>query len=145
MSRGLSLLELLVALALLAVVAGIGALAYGAMRPGLDLHAAARQVVMDLRSARVRAVAENMTVRVVFSTGASRYQRQQKRGSVYADDGRPVPLPDGIVIADCTAAGNGIGFKPRGNAATFGAVVLRNRQGAERRVIVDIAGQVRVQ
>ena len=36
------------------------------MRPGLDLRMAARQVVLDLRVARLRAIADNVNRRVVF-------------------------------------------------------------------------------
>ena len=46
-----------------------------------------------------------------------------------ADDGAAVRLPRGILISDCTATENGISFKPRGNAATFGTVILRNGNG----------------
>jgi prepilin-type N-terminal cleavage/methylation domain-containing protein len=144
-SRGISLLELLVVLALLSVLAGFAVLNHQAMRPGIDLRLAARQVVMDLRLARVRAVAENVSHRIVFPIGAGAYQHQRKAGASYADDGPAVPLPGGIRIADCNATGSGISFKPRGNAATFGTVILHNRVGEERRVIVDIAGQTRVQ
>lgn len=145
MSRGFSLLEVLVVLALVAILARFSVLNHQAMRPAFDLRMAARQVVLDLRVARMRAVAENVTRRVVFPTGADSYQHQRKAGGVYVDDGAAVRLPPGILISDCNATGNGIGFKPRGNAATFGTVIVRNRNGDERRVIVDIAGQARVQ
>ena len=145
MNHGLSLLELVVALALMAILGGAAVLNHHAMRPGLDLRMAARQVVLDLRVARRRAVAENVSHRVVFPIGAASYQPQRKTGSDYVDDGVAVRLPPGILISDCNATGNGISFKPRGNAATFGTVIIRNSSGAERRIIVDIAGQARVQ
>ena len=106
---------------------------------------AARQVVLDLRVARMRAIAENVNRRVVFPSGAEGYQHQRKSGAVYVDDGVIVRLPRGILIRDCTATEHGIGFKPRGNAASFGTVTLRNRNGDEAQVVVDIAGQARVQ
>src|SRR5579862_4078201 len=145
MNRGMSLLEVLVVLAVIAILAGFAVLDHQAMRPRLDLRTAARQVVLDLRVARMRAIAENVNHRVVFPTGAGGYQHQRKSGGGYADDGVVVSLPRGIVIGDCTAPENGISFKPRGNAATFGTVTLRNRTGDEQRVVVDIAGQARVQ
>jgi len=143
--RGISVLEVLVVVALLSTLGGIAVLSHRAMRPGLDLRLAARQVVTDLRVARLRAVAENVNHRIVFPNGAGSYQPQRKNGSTYVDDGVAVRLPRGILITDCNATENGIGFKPRGNAATFGTVTIHNGDGDERRVIVDIAGQVRVQ
>ena len=143
--QGLSLLELLVAVALVSVAAGIGAINHHAVRPHLLLGMAARQVVMELKVARMHAVARNANHRVVFPSGGSNYQRQRKQGSSYIDDGAPVPLPAGVVISGCNAVGSAIGFRPRGNAATFGTVTLQNAGGEVLRVIVDIAGAVRVQ
>jgi prepilin-type N-terminal cleavage/methylation domain-containing protein len=144
-ARGFSLLELVIVLSLASILAGIGVLSHRAMRPALDLSAAARQVVMGLKVARMRAAAENVNHRIVFSAGAGSYQAQRKGGSGYANIGAPIPLPRGIVVVDCNANGSAIGFRPRGNAATFGTVTIGNDQGDVRLVIVDIAGQVRVQ
>lgn len=141
----MSLLEVLVGLALMAVLAGVSVLHHQAMRPALDLRVAARQVVLDLRLARMRAITENVSRRVVFPNGADGYQHQRKSGGFYVDDGVVVRLPHGILISDCTATENGISFKPRGNAASFGTVTLRNRNGEAQQVVVDIAGQARVQ
>ena len=143
--HGFSLLELVVVLSVASVLAGIGVLSHHALRPRLDLRDAARQVVMDLKVARLRAAAENVNHRIVFTDGGGTYQPQRKSGSSYTNTAPPVALPQGIVVADCTANGNAIGFKPRGNAATFGTVTIRNRLGEARQIVVDIAGQVRVQ
>jgi hypothetical protein len=101
--------------------------------------------MFDLMSTRLRAVASNRNHRVVFPVGAASYQRQWRNGSVYTDLGGPIALPRGIVVASCNAAGQAITYRPRGNAATFGTIVLRNQHGEERQVVVDIAGRVRVQ
>ncbi len=133
------------ALSLASILAGIAALSHHALRPRLDLRDAARQVVMDLKVARLRAAAENVNHRIVFTNGGGTYQPQRKNGSSYTNTAPAVPLPPDIVVADCTANGNAIGFRPRGNAATFGTVTIRNRFGEARQIVVDIAGQVRVQ
>jgi prepilin-type N-terminal cleavage/methylation domain-containing protein len=143
--RGFSLIELIVVVALASILAALGVLAHQAVRPGLNLSMAARQVVMDLKVARMQAIARNTAQRVVFTSGGSRYQPQRKMGASYIDEGAAVELPSGIVVMDCNAAGSAIGFRPRGNAGTFGTVTIANARGEVRRVIVDIAGQVRVQ
>ncbi len=120
-------------------------LGHQAMRPTLDLSAAARQVVMDLKVARMRAAAENVNQRLVFTAGAGSYQPQRKSGGVYSNIGPAVALPPGIVVEECNATGSAIGFRPRGNAATFGTVTMRNGKGEVRQVVVNIAGLVRVQ
>lgn len=142
-ATGFSLLELIIVVALVAILAGFGVLGHHAMRPGLNLMMATRQVVMDLKVSRMHAVAKNATYRVVFA--ADTYQREHKQGTRYTADGPPTSLPAGITIAGCTAAGAAVSFKPRGNAGSFGTITLRNEQGTIRQVVVDIAGQVRVQ
>jgi prepilin-type N-terminal cleavage/methylation domain-containing protein len=141
---GFSLFELIVTVALMSILGAIGALGHRAMRPGLDLSSAARQVVMDLKVTRMRAVARNVNHRIVFAEGGGSYQPQRKVGSQYSDEGPPVSLPSGIAILNCSALNAAIGFRPRGNATTFGTVTLRNAVGATRQVVVDIAGGVRM-
>ncbi len=144
-AAGFTLLELVATLALLAILSALAILDHHAVRSRLQLGAAARQVTLDLKLMRLRAITRNVNHRLVFTTGSAYYQRQHKRGSSYTDDGPAVTLPRGIVITDCTAANDAISFRPRGNAGSFGTVTLQNASGEVRRVIVDIAGQVRVE
>ena len=143
--KGLTILELTVTLALAAALAGVGVLGHQALRPGLNLMMASRQVVMDLQSTRLRAVARNSDERVVFFIGGTSYRLQEHVGSTYNDQGNPITLPAGIIIQECTARGAAISFRPRGSASVFGTVTLQNARGEVRSVVVDIAGQVRVQ
>lgn len=142
---GFSLLELIITLSLASILAGISVLSHRALRPSLDLGTATRQVVMDLKVARMRAVSSNVNHRVVFREGGNTYQSQYKNGSGYLDDGVGIALPRGIVIAACTAKDAAISFRPRGNASSFGTVIIRNANGDVRHIIVDIAGQVRAE
>lgn len=145
-SRGLTLLELVVALTLAGV---LGAVAVPTVQRQLErwrLAAAVRQVVMDLKLARARAIAGGTAQRVRFAVPGTSYrrERQQRPGGDYAPVGPATALPDGVWVVDCTAAGDGIGFRPRGHAITFGTVTLRGAAGDERQVVVDIAGRLRV-
>lgn len=141
---GFTLVELLVALALFATLSAIAVPGYARMLARWRLDAAARQVVMDVKLARARALADTAGHRVRFPNGG-RYQHERQGASgTYAADRPATRLPDGIEITDCTAAGAGIGFRPRGYAATFGTISLRDRDGHERRIVVDIAGRTRV-
>ena len=144
MARGFTLLELVVVMGLLVALGGISALYSRAVRSRLNLAAATRQVVMDLKVARMRAVAQHTTRRVQFSSIGAQYRHQQRSGRTYVDDGVPIGLPAGITIADCTAAERAISFRPRGTAGSFGTVTLQNGDGMQRQIVVDIAGQVRV-
>jgi hypothetical protein len=50
-----------------------------------------------------------------------------------------------VAVIGCSGAGSGISFRPRGHAGAFGTIALRNRDGDERAVVVDMVGRVRVQ
>lgn len=143
-NRGFSLLECVTAMSIAALLGGISILGHQAIRPRLDLSQGARQVMMDLKVARMRAVTDHVNYRVVFADGDAAYQLQRRAGSVYSDHGAPVTLPRGVTIADCNAQNHSITFVPRGNAGSFGTITLRNVQGEMRYVSVNIAGQVRV-
>jgi prepilin-type N-terminal cleavage/methylation domain-containing protein len=141
---GFSLLELLLVLSLLAILGGVAVLAHQGIRPRLNLHMAVRQLMMDLKLARMRAIRDHVNYRIAFSGGGASYQVQRKTGSTYHDEGVPTPLPQGIWIVDCTAREHAIMFVPRGSAGSFGTVTLRNDVGDAQHVAVDIAGQMRV-
>ena len=143
-ANGFSLLELVIVLSLAAILAAIGVLAHQALRPRLNLSMAARQLMMDLRSARMHAVKDHLNYRLVFPGGSGSYQAQRRSGDGYQDDGYPIALQSGIIVAECTARDHAITFAPRGNAATFGTITIRNDIGDVRHVTVNIAGQVRV-
>jgi prepilin-type N-terminal cleavage/methylation domain-containing protein len=142
--KGLSLVELIIVLSLVSILAGLGVLAHQALRPQLNLSMAARQLMMDLKMVRMRAVADHVNYRVVFPGGSASYRTQRKATSGYQDEGRPVSLPPGVLIADCTARDEAISFVARGNAGSFGTVTIRNEKGEVRHVSVNIAGQMRV-
>ena len=143
-SSGFSLFELVAIMALLAILAGFAALAHQNIRPGLNLHMAVGQVIMDMKLARMRAIRDHANYRVLFGVGTAAYQVQQKSGSTYHDQGEPTALPQGIRIENCTARDDAIVFVPRGTAGSFGTVTLRNETGDSRHIAVDIAGQMRV-
>lgn len=144
-ARGFTLLELLVVLAITAILAALAVASSHAWMPDFRLNGAVRQIVMDLRRTRSRAVGEHMSRRLVFSPATDAYQPQRRSGGQYENDGAVIPLPPTIDMVDCTALGNAVSFSARGTAATFGTIILRAATGREVRIVVDIAGRIRVQ
>jgi len=143
--RGFTLLELLIAITLAGVLSAVAVPSVQRQVERWHLGAAARQVVMDLKSTRARAIAGGAAERIHFAVAGATYQLERQRpGGAYAAIAPATRLPDGVRVVDCTAAGDGVGFRPRGLAATFGTVLLRDGSGGERRVVVDIAGRMRL-
>ena len=144
-ARGFTVLELVVVVGIIGVASMIAAWRAVAWLPELRLESATRQVVLELRLARGRAMAEQRQRRVAFSIAGDTYRHQRRVGAIYEDDSPPAALPGGIDVVDCSAPSDAFAFAPRGTASSFGSVVLRNSGGRERRVVVDIVGRVRVQ
>ena len=144
--RGFSLLELVIVMALTAVLTGTVVVGYGPMLAAWRLNAAARQVVIDLKVARARAIGEGVSHRVHFSVPGNTYlQERQEPSGQYASTGSPTTLPPRIETAKCTAAGSNITFAPQGHTRTFGTITLQNAGGDQRQVVISIAGRMRVQ
>ena len=140
----MSLLEVLAALGLLAVVVGSALVVGEEMGSRLRLNSATRQIIMDLKLVRARAMTEGANYRLRFAEHATTYQRQRREGRRrYVDDGPAIELPSGIEVVGCTARGSAVTFRPRGHASTFGTITLASRD-AVRQVVVDIAGRMRV-
>lgn len=144
-TAGFTLLEAVVTLALVATLTAGLALVQREVAASMRLYWAGQQVSLELQRARLRSVAENTDYRVVFTVGADRFQVQRSTGGTFVASGADLVLPAGVWTASCTAPGQTVRFRPRGNAATFGTIALRNDQGDERRVVVNIAGRVRVE
>jgi Tfp pilus assembly protein FimT len=141
---GTTLLELLAALGIIRVLAGVAVLEHQAVRARLAVHMAAQQVAMDVRGCRTRAVAENTAHRLAFASGADTYTVQRRSSGRFVDSG-PRRLPHGVRVVGCSARDNAMTFTPRGTASSFGTLIVGNDRGDRRTVVVDIAGRVRVQ
>ncbi len=134
-TRGVTLLELLVLLGLLAVLAGAAAPYVATMMGGLELRSAALRVAGALTSARYASLADGRPwwVRVVDETTF-------EVGAEGADFAR-TRLPGRVRFLAATSGGH-VRFRPTGWAenATF---TLGSDEG-QRRVVVNQRGRVSV-
>ena len=138
---GFTLIEVLVALAVIGLALGIVAMRGPQRSPALDLRAAAGTVAGTLRLARSRAIAGNHTVGVAFDVAGPRLRL----------DGAPArSLPPGVAMAVTATLDNTAGsrlaairFAPDGSASG-GRVVLEDR-GRRIQVGVDwLTGRVSI-
>lgn len=142
--NGFSLVELLVVLSLLSVLIATSVLSGAQAHSSVDVRMAAQQVALDLRVARLRSITEQVEHRLIFAAGTSFYRRQRLGSEDFEEDGAPRSLPRGVKIQTTTTGANGITFRPRGNAYTFGTVRLSAPNAPTRDVVVDIAGRISV-
>lgn len=143
--RGVTLVELVAAMSVAAALAGVAVFEFRDLQAEWHLSGAVRQVVLDLRTARIAAIAEARTHGLRFGTAAAAYTREaQGDDGVFTANGLPRRLPAGVRIVECTGRGGSVRFRPLGNASSFGTITIEGSGMSTRRVVVDMAGRVRV-
>lgn len=141
---GTTLLDVVVAVALVAILGATAVLGHRALRDALALREAASQIATDLRAARLRALGMSRGERLAFEAGAATYRAEEETAAGYVDLGPARTLPAGVVVVGCSGDEGRIAFLPRGHAATFGTVTVRNQAGDVRRIVVAMTGRVRI-
>jgi prepilin-type N-terminal cleavage/methylation domain-containing protein len=144
-ARGVTLLELIATLSIGAILMGTAALGLRDLRDRWQLQHATRQVVLDLRLARLAAIAEGRSHALRFEPSADGYWREvHPDGGGDPDTTSLRTFPPGVIVTSCTARNGSISFRPRGNAASFGTITLQGHAGELRSIVVDMVGRVRV-
>ncbi len=139
---GFTLTELIVALAIIAILTAIAIPNWSTLLPKYALNSAARQVQAELHRLKSRAVAENANFRLVFS--GTTYNIEKYSGGSYVATGNSGILPDGITLADTSATT--VGFTSRGTSvdASEKTIALCNVKNSGKNVVLSDTGRIRI-
>ena len=129
--RGFSIAEMLVAVALFAILAGIAVPQFIAFRPKNRLNGAARQVYSELMWARSKAVNDNISYVVTFPTN----QTMQIAGSTTKTVNIQTEYSDVTLSSSVTT----ITFSSRGTSNVAPTITLTN-SGGSKTVTIRITG-----
>jgi type IV fimbrial biogenesis protein FimT len=143
--QGMTLTEILVTLAIIGMLVGIGLPTYTSQMPKYRLNAAARQVLTDLLLARKLAMSEVHVVQVSF--------RQPHHYLIWQDRNDDGHINSGELITKDVSdhgvtlrANNQPRFHPTGTVTHLATIVLRHRsapQRLQRCLSISIAGRVK--
>jgi type II secretion system protein H len=143
--KGFSLVELVIVIALIAIVAAIATPSWQKYRANTNLKTAAREVMADIFNAKQRAVEENLDVyRIGFSVINNNY------GLIRIDTGVTLwtksfaGFGNDIHIDSVTFNGSVVSFNKRGTSSQ-GTVVLGNGSGSTAAITVNITGRAYVE
>jgi len=142
---GFTLIEIIVAFAVLGIVASIAVPGLLSQMPKWRLNGAARQVMGDLMAARMKAVAENNRFRIFFLNDHQYEMLDDDDNDNVKDSGEWTNIKDiQAQFHDVTfgATANPI-FYPRGTA--YGSTItLTNSEGSKKYVKVALTGRVKI-
>jgi general secretion pathway protein H len=144
--KGITLIELIVVMVIIAIGAVLIAPNIGAWLPNYRLRNATRDVVSIMRVAQIKAVSNNIWYRVTFDTANNKYflENSQDLGTTWTKEGEDQTLPTGVQF-NTTFAGNITTFAPN-STATDGNVTLNNNKGANKRIrLLGLTGRIRIE
>ena len=143
---GVTLIEMMVVIAIMAILAGIAIPNYLAWLPKSRLNGAARQVMGDLMAARMQAVSQNCDVRVAFVAGDVEYKIwTDSNNNDTIDSGEEITKDIQSDYHDVTnSATENIEFHSRGTANPYNDIELTNSAGSKK-VKVYMTGRVMIE
>ena len=143
--KGVTLIELVVVMVIIAIGAVLLAPNIGAWLPNYRLRSATRDAVSMLRTAQIKAVSNNTEYQVLFNPGPGTYILQYRdTGGNWVNEGATQTLPPGIQIS-ASFPGNIANFNPNSTSST-GSMMLRNTKGQTRTITLTPAtGRIKIE
>jgi prepilin-type N-terminal cleavage/methylation domain-containing protein len=150
-SRGVTLIELVIAVVIVSVIAAMAIPQFGRVVPRLEFKSASRDVVSDLRLARSLAIAQRTQIGLSFNSTQRRYvifKDLVNPDAFTYETGdsviRTVTLDQNLSIPSCSFTNYTIVFKPDGSASSTGGVVVGYSQGSDLANVNVLASTGRV-
>jgi prepilin-type N-terminal cleavage/methylation domain-containing protein len=143
---GFSLIELIIAMALVAIVSAIAVPQLRQYSDNADLKTAAREVSGELFAVRQMAVGENLNAyQLTFNVASNSYALSRTDTGVTLWTKSPASFGSGVRLNTANFGGDGVvGFRKRGTVSN-GTVTLLNGRGSRATITVNITGRTYVQ
>jgi type IV fimbrial biogenesis protein FimT len=152
---GFSLLELMIVLAMIAILAGVGIPGFISYRNNAKIQGAGVNIQSDLQLGKIRAIKENAFVVMLFTTnGYTMFVDNGAAAGNWVREGdermlaeRTMPAGVFIDLGETTLASNRIRFDGRGlprDLAGDETIVVEDVRGQQRRIVVNLVGRITV-
>jgi type IV fimbrial biogenesis protein FimT len=160
---GFTMLELVIAIAIIGILAAIAVPNIISWLPNYRLKSAARDLVSNFQKAKMEAVKANEDVIIQFTTGAYADSGQVGSYTVFLDDGSggggiagdgiqngservlaQVNMPKNVSLYTTNFTGHITGFNSRGLPQCQGSVEIRNNKSRYYEASLSTAGNVKL-
>jgi len=145
-TRGLTLIEVTVVMAIVAIMALFLAPAIGQWLDNFRIRQGARDIVSHLQFAKMRAISTRLEYRVRFDLANNEYLLEKNDGG-WIQEGSVFHVPRGVNIASATGSlGNPpkVKFNPYGTCSS-GHITIDNEKGKQYDVVVYRTGRIRIE
>jgi prepilin-type N-terminal cleavage/methylation domain-containing protein len=143
---GVTLIELAVVMAIVAIMALFLAPAIGEWSDNFRIRQAARDIVSNLQFAKIRAISSSLEYRVRFDLAKDEYLLESNNGG-WQQEGDVFHVPRGVDIASATGSlGNPpkVKFNPNGTCSS-GHITIDNEKGKQYNIYVHFTGRIRIE
>lgn len=130
--RGVTLIELIIVMVIIAIGAALMAPGIGAWMPHYRLRSATRDIASTMRIAQMKAISNNLTYQIAFDPPNRSYVLQYDTGGIIVNDGDTQVLSNGFQL-NTTFVGNIATFRPD-STVTGGNVSLINTKGSQKTI-----------
>ena len=138
-SRGFTIVELVIAIALFALLALIALPNLRMFSQNANLRSASREITTDLFNVKETSIAQSAGSQIVFNQGANSYTMPDGTART------PSTFSPDIQITNVNFAGGPtVSFTPRGTT-TAGSLTLQNARGSTAVITVNFTGRTYVQ
>jgi len=144
--RGVTLIELVVVMVIIAFAAVLLIPNIGAWVPRYRLRTSTRDIVSLMRVAQMEAVSQNTPHRVRFVTTDGSYVMQRRTtAGLWIDEEVAQRLPAGIRFHEINLVESTAQFNPN-YAASGGNITLSDRRGNQKKItLISVTGRVRIE
>lgn len=145
--RGVTLIELIVVMIIIAIGAALMVPNIGRWLPNYRLRSATRDIVTTMRTAQMKAVSTNTPYRVDFNVGGNNYILQYQTTAGWITEGVTQNLQTGVKFINASFSG-GVpqALFNTNSTSSAGSVILQNTKGSQRTIrLTSATGRVTVE
>ena len=142
--RGITIIELAVVMAIVAIMAVFMAPAIGEWLDNYRVRQTARDIVSNLQFAKMKAISSRIEYRVRFDLENDAYMLEKNDGG-WTQEESVFHVPRGVDIASAVGLGNPprVEFNPNGTCSS-GSITIDNENGKTYKVVVHYTGRIRI-